>query len=73
MTFEFTPRKPLTTRHFEKLRDMGYPAGCFEWGPLEIDVRYSEWCQRRNRNALLIVAFCAALGGLSVWFSLGGL
>jgi hypothetical protein len=62
----------LTTRHFEKLREMGYPPGCSEWGLLEIDVRHSEWRRARNRNAFLIVAFVAILGGLSVWFQMGG-
>jgi hypothetical protein len=75
MTPEMTKPRELvviTARHVEKLREMDYPSGCSEWGPLEIDVRHSEWRRARNRNAFLIVAFCVLLGGLSVWFQMGG-
>lgn len=61
-----------TTQDFIRIREMGYPHGCHEWTHAETYGNHRVWRQRRNRNAFLIVAFCAALGGLSVWFSLGG-
>jgi hypothetical protein len=62
----------MTTEHFIKVREMGFPEGCREWGPLEIDVRYSEWrAQRRTRRqaaaVMVLTAVLVAVWAWGVW------
>ncbi|MBQ2263225.1 MAG: hypothetical protein II336_17925 [Loktanella sp.] len=60
-------RPALTTAQFLKLRDMGYPDGCSEWEPVQLDTEYSIFQRKQRRRAFWFTAFVVAGALLCVW------